>query len=121
MARRSGQMAVPVILVGGEVIIGFDRARLERALAAQKPSLGVKVADASARGLPSGAYVGGVRTGSVGERAGLQPDDIIIEVERQVIRGADELERAISGYGRGATLSLRVLRGGQRLTLRASL
>ena len=32
LVRRTGQMAVPVILVDDEVIVGFDRARLERLL-----------------------------------------------------------------------------------------
>lgn len=118
---RSGQNGVPVILVDSEVIIGFDRARLERALAAQKPSLGIKVADASTRGLSPGAYVGGVRPGYAGERAGLQASDIIVEVEGQAIGGADDLERALSRHGRGAVLSVVVLRGGQRMVLRVSL
>ena len=121
MVRRSGQTAVPVILVDGEVIIGFDRARLGRALATMKPSLGLRVADASSRGLAPGAYVGGVRPGSAGERAGLQPGDIIIEVEGLAIRGADDLERSVSRHGRGATLALTVLRRGQPLALRLSL
>jgi len=29
LVRRTGQMAVPVILVDDEVVMGFDRARLE--------------------------------------------------------------------------------------------
>ena len=32
LVRRTGQMAVPVILVDDEVIVGFDRARLEHLL-----------------------------------------------------------------------------------------
>ena len=32
LVRRTGHMAVPVILVDDEVIVGFDRARLERLL-----------------------------------------------------------------------------------------
>lgn len=28
LLRRTGQLAVPVILVGDEVVVGFDRARL---------------------------------------------------------------------------------------------
>ena len=28
LVRRTGQMAVPVILVGEDVVVGFDRARL---------------------------------------------------------------------------------------------
>ncbi len=32
LVRPTGQMAVPVILVDDEVIVGFDRARLEHLL-----------------------------------------------------------------------------------------
>ena len=32
LVRRTGQMAVPVILVDDEVVVGFDRARLEHLL-----------------------------------------------------------------------------------------
>ena len=32
LVRRTGQMTVPVILVDDEVVVGFDRARLERLL-----------------------------------------------------------------------------------------
>ncbi len=32
MVRRTGQMTVPVILVDDEVVVGFDRGRLERLL-----------------------------------------------------------------------------------------
>jgi glutaredoxin 3 len=28
LVRRTGQMAVPVIVVGNEVVVGFDRPRL---------------------------------------------------------------------------------------------
>lgn len=32
MIEKSGQMGVPVIDVGGEIVIGFDRGRLEELL-----------------------------------------------------------------------------------------
>lgn len=32
LVRRTGQMAVPVILVDDEVVVGFDKGRLERLL-----------------------------------------------------------------------------------------
>ena len=50
MVGRSGQMGVPVIMVDEEVIVGFDREKLEDILARQHPgaslSFGLKVADA---------------------------------------------------------------------------
>ena len=33
LARRTGQMAVPVILVDDAVVVGFDRAKLQALLA----------------------------------------------------------------------------------------
>jgi glutaredoxin 3 len=35
LMRRTGQMAVPVIVVGDEVVVGFDRARLTTLLGLQ--------------------------------------------------------------------------------------
>jgi glutaredoxin len=35
LVRRTGQMAVPVILVGEDVVVGFDRARLTALLGLQ--------------------------------------------------------------------------------------
>ena len=32
LLRRTGQLAVPVILVDDDVVVGFDRVRLERLL-----------------------------------------------------------------------------------------
>ena len=32
MYKKSGQMGVPVIDVNGQILVGFDKARLERAL-----------------------------------------------------------------------------------------
>lgn len=32
LIARTGRMAVPVIVVGGEVVTGFDRGRLQRLL-----------------------------------------------------------------------------------------
>ena len=32
LVRRTGQMAVPVILVDEEVVVGFDKGRLEQLL-----------------------------------------------------------------------------------------
>ena len=33
MVRKSGQMGVPVITIDDEVVVGFDRARIEELLA----------------------------------------------------------------------------------------
>ena len=87
MIQKTGQMGVPVTTVDDEVVIGFDRARLEQLLAGQGEGsggrehpregvLGLQVADASkiaqkVGAVPIfGALVGGVKPGSAGGEGG---------------------------------------------------
>src|SRR5436309_3153879 len=104
MVRLTRQDRIPVIMVDGQVVVGFDRPRLERVLSnAQqaRPTLGAAVADASRilmrRGaIPVfGAYVGKVAPGSPGERLGLQPGDIITELNFRPVRNAADVEAAM--------------------------
>lgn len=105
MVRLTGQMGVPVIVVDGQAVIGFDRTRLEQLLARsrghKRPGLGLKVADASHKqrkpGEPPvfGALVGSVAPSSLGERAGIKAGDIITEINRKRINNAAELEHVI--------------------------
>lgn len=129
MVRRSGQRGVPVITVGDEVIVGFDRPHLERAVAGLngrttkpsdgRPRFGAAVADAPAilrrSGQPpiDGAYVGTVRPDTPAARAGLQPGDIITEINSRRITTAAELERAIEHAGDGEALELTAIRDGR--------
>lgn len=112
----SGQMGVPVIIVDDQVVIGFDRERLEQLLAAaaRRPSLGLAVADA-ARYVPSssGAYVGRVNPGSPGERAGLRVGDIIFEFGGYPVRTADDLENLAAGLSIGARIPIAWYRDNQ--------
>jgi S1-C subfamily serine protease len=81
MVRKSGQQGVPVIAVDDQIVVGFDRPRLERLLASAKPTrptFGAAVADAASylakRGqVPVfGALVGNVKPGSPAARIGLE-------------------------------------------------
>lgn len=124
MIRRSGQQGVPVTVIGDEVVVGFDRPRLERIIAAMRArpsaptgrkSLGAKVADASRYSMPGGtavqgAYVGGVKTGSPAEAAGLKVGDVIVAVDGRTISTVEELSQAISGLKDGSA-KLSVARG----------
>jgi S1-C subfamily serine protease len=125
MVNLSGQMAVPVIVVDGKVVIGFDKPKLEQLLsrgnAGDRPRFGLKVADASkvARklgGLPIfGALVGSVVPSSPGERAGIKEGDIITEMNMRPIRNADDMEKALSNLRTGGRVSIVFLRGEQSL------
>ena len=128
MVRLTGQLGVPVIVIDGQVVIGFDRPRLEQLLASrdsQRPHLGLKVADASKTsqrigGVPVfGALVGAVVSASLGERAGLRNGDIITELNLRAIRGVDDLEGAMANLTPGSRATIVFLRGQE--TLRAEI
>ena len=128
MVRLTGQLGVPVIVIDGQAVIGFDRPRLEQLLASsggQRPHLGLKVADASkvaprTGGVPVfGALVGAVAPSSPGERAGLRNGDIITELNLRPIRGADDLEGSMANLTPGRRATIVFLRGQE--TLRAEI
>ena len=116
VVRRSGQMGVPVIIAGDEVIVGFDRPRLERIAArVARPRLGLRVRDGA-----GGVEIGAVHPGSLAEQVGLRPGDVIEALDERPIRSADDLERLGEQLQSGPVPSVRVRRGGERLTLRLS-
>jgi glutaredoxin-like YruB-family protein len=126
VVRRSGQMGVPVIIAGDEVIVGFDRARLERlasrfasstsggtASASPRPRIGLRIKDG-----PGGAEIGAVHPGTPGDRAGLQPGDVVVEINGRPVRSAADLEAALAGLTQGQAVALEVRRGGRPARLR---
>lgn len=124
MVSKTGQMGVPVTVIDGETIIGFDRARLENVLSHRPPeqrlSFGAAVADASkimlrqGAGAILGAYIGRVRPGSLAEKMGLRTGDIITEIDKQNISNAGDLERVISGLKRGSRFLVVYIRGNEK-------
>lgn len=95
MVRRSGQMGVPVITAGDEVIVGFDRARLARVAAAhaagptaEGPRLGLLVKDSA-----EGVLIGGARPGTPAAHAGFQRGDRLEQVDGQPVRSITDLAR----------------------------
>ncbi len=61
--------------------------------------------------------VGTVEPDSAGARAGLKPGDIIVALDGEMIAGADDLVRALTGDKIGREVALDVLRGTERLRL----
>ena len=130
MMRKSGQRGVPVITVDDQVVVGFDRPRLEALLgraAGKRPSLGLSIADASRMAVKAGAIpvfgalVGRVAPSSPAERAGVRPGDIVVEANLRPVNNAADLERALEALAPGSRLSLEVMRGDRRIRIDVSL
>ena len=99
--RLTGQNGVPVNVIDGKTVVGFDQPRLEQLIAQAQvgtsPKFGAAVADvgkATRKGVPIifGAYVGRIKLGSIAEKAGLAVGDVIIQLNNQAISNAADLE-----------------------------
>lgn len=125
MVAKSGQMGVPVIVADEEVIVGFDRPRLDQLLSKRgdghHPHIGLQIADATKVGPKLGlspvfgALVGRVAPDSPGEKSGIQPGDIITEFNMRPIHSASDLESAIAALSDGQRAVVVLLRGQQTL------
>ena len=122
MVKLSGQQGVPVITVGGQVVVGFDQPRLRQVLqqaSRAKPKLGASIADASSQvkkhpGIPgSGAYVGRVLSGSPAANAGLRAGDVIVALGGQPVARAKDVHRLVQEMPKGYDLSLTYVRAGR--------
>ncbi|MFC1905531.1 glutaredoxin domain-containing protein [Chloroflexota bacterium] len=121
LVSKTGQMGVPVTLIGGKTIVGFDKVQLEEAIKQrQKPSFGALVADASritakqGIGITLGAYVGKVNPGSLAERLGLAAGDILIEINMQRIANAADVEKTTTKLSKGNRVFVLFLREEQQ-------
>lgn len=116
MVRRTGQQGVPVTEIDGQLVIGFDRPRLEQLLnQAPRPTLGVSVADASrhAPTIGHGAFVGKVRPSSPAQRAGLKKGDVITEIGGRPIPDAATLVDLSRRIVPGQQVHVQFVRGGR--------
>lgn len=126
MVGKTGQQGVPVIDVDGQMVVGFDRRRLELLLSqdARKPTLGAAVADATRILMKQGqtpvfgAYIGKVTPGSPAAKLGLRPGDIITRLNVRPVNNAADVETAMQNVEQGATLDVAYLRGAQTLQSR---
>ncbi|HZO61458.1 MAG TPA: trypsin-like peptidase domain-containing protein [Gaiellaceae bacterium] len=72
---------------------------------------------AASLGRRSGIEVVEVVESSPAARAGLRPEDIIVEVDGEAITGTDDLQRLMAGELIGRTVTARLLRQGTELTV----
>ena len=124
MVGLTGQMGVPVTVIDGQAVIGFDRGRLQALLAESgngKPlRFGLKIADADRVAQKTGtipvfgALIGGVSPGSPGEKAGLKTGDIVTEVNMRRISNAGDLEKTLAGLRPGGIVTFLFLRGNEK-------
>ncbi len=80
-----------------------------------------EVAEALDIGVERGALITGISPGSAAERAGLQVDDIIVEVNSKKIDNASELANAIGLMTSGEEVEISYIRGDRTRTARAAL
>jgi glutaredoxin-like YruB-family protein len=128
MVQLSGQRGVPVSVIDGEVVVGFNRPAIEQLLlrqAAQPLKLGVAIADAGEFGakrglqLPNGAYVGRVHAGSAAAGAGLTRGDVIVQLAGQAVRTDRDVDRIMASVRAGQGVDLTLWRDGQRVSATA--
>jgi S1-C subfamily serine protease len=122
MVRLTNQRGVPVTVINGTAVVGFDRGRLDELIGqAKRPHLGASVIDAatiaqkSSSSLREGAYVGRVRPGSPAAQAGLQTSDIIVAIGGRSVRTAFDLEDYLARMQAGQAVSLRYKRANQEI------
>ena len=83
---------------------------------AEKPRIGVTVTNntslinAANGRLPNGAYIMEVEAGSPAEKAGLQPGDIVVEVDGTIIKGTTEMINILQNKQAGDTAAMKVYR-----------
>ena len=65
----------------------------------------------------SGVGVASVAPGSPSERAGLQPQDIIVKIEGQEVASIADLDKVLIAYRKDSTVELELFRGERRLTI----
>ena len=118
--KLTGQMGVPVIVIDGQPIIGFDRARIQSLVSTGnggRPHFGIKIADASSITRKQGkipvfgAIIGHVASGSLGEKAGLIAGDIITEINANRVNNAADAEKLLGRLNSGSIVTIIFLRG----------
>ena len=128
--------------IGFAIPINIARPIMQQALAGEKlarPWIGVRyqmidfaLQEAEKLPVAQGAWISGgqdatgqpqpaVVPGSPAEKAGLKEGDIITSVEEITIEGNHPLDAVLTQFAPGKTVTIEILRGGQKLTLQLTL
>jgi putative serine protease PepD len=86
-----------------------------------RPWLGVETSDPTNPAAPPGAEVQSVTSGGPADAAGVQPGDVITEIDGQQVSDSSDVSRLINGKKPGDHVDLHIDRAGQDLRLGASL
>jgi S1-C subfamily serine protease len=124
MVNLTGQMAVPVIVIDGQTVVGFNPTRIRELLSssvspAQPLRFGLKIADAATvapkMGInpAPGAIIGEVTPGFLGEKLGLKTGDIVTEINSGKISSAADMEKALAGLKSGDIATFLFLRAAE--------
>lgn len=120
--KLTEQNGVPVTVIEGQIVVGFDQPRLEWLIAQAQGQagtplkFGAAVADVgktARKGVPInfGAYVGRIKPGSIAEKAGLAGGDVIIQLNNLAISVAADLEHLTANIKQGDKISVVFIRG----------
>src|SRR5690606_18196388 len=80
--------------------------------ATDESTYGLALRDSPAAQAPEGALVESVQPGSPAAEAGLQPGDLIIEIDRERVGGAAEAQHRLDRQDRGQRHLVRAVRDG---------
>lgn len=127
---RLGRVAVPAMLIGERLIVGFDPVQLARYLPrpdAEGPgvsfgaavrSVSVDVARAHGLAAAFGVEVGPVHEGSPAAQAGVVPGDVITAIgSYTLVGGADQFKTAVAARRPGDTMVITAWRSGAPVEL----
>jgi serine protease Do len=97
----------------GKVTRGWMGVNIQAVSEDVAPTYGLKEA--------KGALISSVFPDSPAEKAGLQPEDVVLSADGRAIEGNGDLSRYIASKAPGATVKLELLRGKERRTLSVTL
>ncbi len=76
---------------------------------------------ANGKGKTRGAFVRQVVPGAPGEKAGMQPGDVVLSVNGRTVEGAVDLRRTLGAFKPGTAVTLQINRRGKVIDIKANL